>query len=149
MTDEEIRLKDESLRKLPTIQSLIETDTEILKDVEDLKRDVSGLTEGLENLSETVTRGFEKGRRRMDDIDGKIDKLDNSISMFMQRSETMHNDTISAVKDQRYQDLREEKKELQNQINEAKKKRWEVLKIIIGAFVGAIVSALAFHLTQG
>jgi len=90
----------------------------------------------------------------MDGIEGEVREVKNSllslsnmITNFITRNEQMHQETKEALRDHKYQDLKEEKKALQNQIEDGKKRKWDIVKgvilTIVGAIVGAIVSGVA------
>jgi hypothetical protein len=118
--------------------------------VKEIHEDLEGLKVGQKLLDEKVDKGFIKGTKRMDGIEGKVehlsDKFDSFVSMFtnhVQRTEQMHREIKEDIKDDKYQDLKEEKKALQQEIAEGKKRKWDILKGIGLVIAGAIVSAIS------
>ena len=128
--------------ELPVIKNLQAKDDEIIEDLEGLKEGQDGLNKRLD-----------KGTERMNGIEGKVqnlsDKFDSFLSMFsnhVQRTEQMHREIKDNMKDEKYNDLKEEKKALQLEIDEGKKRKWDIAKGIGLLVAGAIISGISVKL---
>lgn len=136
LTPEQIEHQEIQLNQLPTIKALKEAD-------ETLYRELKTLEQGQKSLEDKVDTGFEKGKERMDGMESKIDNLFNLFTSHTQRTEQMHQETKDALKDHKYQDLKEEKKALQAQIDDAKKRKWDIAKGLGLLIAGAIISGIS------
>ena len=132
--------------ELDVIKNLQDKDQEIIDDLE-------GLKEGQKTLEDKVDVGFEKGRKRMDGIEGEMKELradfKSFIGMFtnhVSRTEQMHQETKNSIQDHKYQDLQDEKKALKAQIEESKAKKWEILKMLGTGAVSLMVGGLGVYL---
>ena len=128
--------------ELPIIEELKSNDLKLFDEVKDLKEGHSDIIEHLDHIDSRL----EDGTERMDGIEGKVDKIADKLNSYSERAEQRHREIKDDLKDQKYQDLKEEKKELQAQIDAGKKTRWEVTKIVITGIVSIIVGGAVVYL---
>ena len=89
--DPQIEALDNQIKQTDTVKSLHDRDEEIIKDLD-------GLKEGQAKLNDKVNSGFDKGRKRMDEIEDEMKKGFDNISQS-------HNDLAREIKDTRISDL--------------------------------------------
>ena len=135
MTEEQEQL-EANLKETAAFKALQENDSMFQEELEELK---SGQNEIKVHLDEVDER-LEDGSAVMKGLIKDVKELYTFLRNQAQRNEEMHRETKDALKDHRYQDIKEEKKALQNIIDDGKKRKWDVVKIIGAAIAGAAVS---------
>jgi archaellum component FlaC len=134
--------------ELPVIIGLHEKNKKIIDDLE-------GLKEGQTILDRKVETGFEKGRKRMDGIEGELREVKDEVKSltalvvnFISQSQINHNELKSEIQNGKIQELREE---LKIKRNEEDKKSAFRSGLTIGLTVlgiSAVISAFGFLLTK-
>jgi len=117
LNPEQIAEQEVQLKQSPIIQTLMETDETLYQELKTLEEGQEGIQS---HLNEVDTR-LEDGSKVMADLKDDVKSLKNIFTNHATRTEQMHQETKDALKDHKYQDLREEKKELQKQIEDGKK----------------------------
>ena len=148
LTPEQIAAHDDQIKQLPTIQKLEQSDQEIIKDLE-------GLQNGQMILDKKVEVGFEKGRKRMDGIEGEMRELKDEMKGlknlfidFMTVSQSNFVELKSEIQNGKIQELREE---LKTKRNEEDKKSAFRSGLTIGLTVlgvSSIIAAFGFLLSK-
>ena len=103
-----------------------------------------------EHLNEVDDR-LEDGSLVMDGLIKNVKEIFSFMNIQAQRSEEMHRETKDALNNHKYQDIKEELKAKQAQlekkdieIKDGKKRRWEILMRFLTGAISIGVSYLAF-----
>jgi len=134
LTEEQITDLERKIGQLPTIKKLKENDNRIIKDLE-------GLRKGQEELENDVRTGFEKGRKRMDGMEGEMKEIKTLLinsKLDMDRNHTELKEEIRNDKLKRLEDRLEKKDE------ELKRKKEFLEKIKSGVILIAISSLVGY-----
>ena len=140
LTPEQIAAQDDQIKQLPTIKKLEQSDQEIIRDLE-------GLQNGQMILDKKVEVGFEKGRKRMDGIEGEMREIKDEMKGinkllvdFITASQSNFVELKSEIQNGKIQELREE---LKTKRNEEDKKSAFKSGLAIGLIVLGVSSVLA------
>lgn len=112
---------------------------------EEAKKLLSGQTNIQTHLDEVDTR-LEDGSRVMKGLIEDVKEVFNFMNSQAQRSEEMHRETKDALKDHKYQDIKDENKALKQAFEDAKKRRWDILKGLLLILAGATVGVVSGYL---
>ena len=107
------------------------------------------LTEGQNSIQEhlnEVDDRLEDGSRVMKGLISDVKEIFNFMNSQAQRNEEMHRETKEALKDHKYQDMKEENKALKQKFEDAKKRRWDIVKIVIGSILGLVMGGVSVYL---
>lgn len=125
---------DEQIKQTDTIKELQERDEEIVKDLE-------GLKEGQEKINEKVDTGFEKGRKRMDGIEGDLKNLTQMLTNSDKKRDEQHGAILNKITDNEIVRLEKKLAERDKLIEKKDTKDWDVTKIILGGISLIVVTA--------
>ena len=128
LTDEEKIVMNEKVCQLPIIQELKSNDAELMKGQRLIQEHLCEVDERLEDGSI-----FMKG-------------LKEDIEQMSNRSEQMHLEVRNDLKDHKYQDIKSELKEKNEQIRKYKEKVWSIFKIILTGLIGIGSGGLTVYL---
>ena len=106
---------------------------------------LEGQTRIQEHLSEVDER-LEDGSRVMKGLIQDVKEVFRFMNTQAQRQEEMHRETKDALKDHKYQDIKEENKKLKQDFEDAKKRRWDILKGLLLLMAGSLVSGISVYI---
>jgi len=129
----EIAAIDEQIKQTDTVKLLQERDEEIVKDLE-------GLKEGQEKINEKVDIGFEKGRKRMDGIEGELKDVKRMLVDSGKKRDEQHTAILNKITDNEIVRLEKKLGEREKQIEKKDSKEWELAKIILTAVISIVIT---------
>lgn len=129
-----IEALDNQLKETDTIKKLQAADVEILDDLE-------GLRQGQKDLNEKVETGFEKGKKRMDGIEDKVDKIEKMLIESDKKRDEQHAQILNKITDNEITRLQKSLDERDRQIEKKDGRTWEVAKILFTAIVSVVITA--------
>jgi len=124
------------LEQSPEFSRLKEVDQEIIADLE-------GLKIGQTALGAFVSEGFTKGKDRMDGLETMFKDHINTTKDNHRETMSAYTDLKTEIRDNKFKDLQGDNKALRDEIEERKKRKWDILKIIISGLVSLLVGGLA------
>lgn len=119
--------------ELPFVQELKAKDEEIIEDLEGLKK-------GQAQLDQKVETGFEKGRKRMDGIEGELKEVKQSLDGLKDVIIKQHEEIKSKITDNEISRLKTALDERDKAIEKKDGRAWEVIKIGLTAVASIIVT---------
>ena len=123
------------LTQSPLICELQETDEKLLKGQKGIQ----------EHLSEVDER-LEDGSKVMAELKSDIKGLSNIFNNHVTRTEQMHQEIKSEIKDNKYQDMKAELKEKSEEVENTKRKIWDVFKLFLTGVVSIAVGGASVYL---
>jgi len=134
LTPQEEALNNQ-VQNLPVVIQLQETD-KILMD---------GQHEIQEHLNE-VDQRLEDGSKVMKGLIEDVKSLSSLFSGHVTRTEQMHTEIKAEIKDNKYQDMKAELKAKNEEIENTRRKVWEVVKMILTGIISLAVGGLGVYL---
>ena len=122
------------ISKLPTIAKLEETDRLLMEGQNSIQ----------EHLNEVDER-LEDGSKVMAGLKSDIKGLYNIFSNHVTRTEQMHQEIKTEIKDNKFKDVTSELKEKNKEIEAIKEKFWGAVKMISNAILSVIVGGLIVY----
>jgi len=109
------------------------------------KKLIEGQNSIQEHLNEVDDR-LEEGSAVMKGLIVDVKEVFNFMHTQAQRSEQMHLETKDALKDHKYQDIKDENKALKLKFEEAKKRRWDIVKGLLLLMAGSLISGVSVYI---
>jgi len=130
---------DSQIKQTDTVKSLHDRDDEIVKDLEDLK-------DGQTKLNDKVDIGFEKGRKRMDGLEDKVETLTKMMIDRDKKSDEQHNAVLNKITDNEMVRMGKMIEDRDKAIEKKDSRLWEIGKIVLTATGSIVATAYLFSL---
>ena len=134
-----IEALDTQIKQTDTVKSLHERDDEIVKDLEDLK-------EGQNRLDNKVDAGFDKGRKRMDGLEDKVETLTKMVIDRDKKSDEQHAMVLKTITDNEMVRMGKMIEDRDKAIEKKDSRLWEMGKIVLTATGSIVATAYLFSL---
>ena len=130
---------DTQIKQTDTVKSLHERYDEIVKDLEDLK-------EGQNRLDNKVDTGFDKGRKRMDGLEDKVETLTKMVVDRDKKSDEQHAMVLKTITDNEMVRMGKMIEDRDKAIEKKDSRLWEMGKIVLTATGSIVATAYLFSL---
>lgn len=129
----EVEALDNQLKQTDTVKQLQTRDEEIVSDLE-------GLKEGQKQLNDKVELGFEKGRKRMDGIEGELKQVKEMLVDSGKKRDAQHTAILNKITESEISRLEKKLETRENQLEKKDSRVWEVFKIALTAIISIAVT---------
>ena len=132
MTPEELEMLNKKIAKLPVIMELQHNDSQIMKELLQLK---SGQVD--------IEDRLDKGAKRMDGIEGEVRQVREMLTLSDQKRDMQHEEIKNKIVDNEIQRLKRALDDRERRIEVSDSRKWEIIKMIIAAVVGIAAGGFA------
>lgn len=129
----QIAALDEQIKQTETVKLLQSRDEEIVEDLNDLK-------EGQIQLNDKVETGFEKGRIRMDGIEGEMKTIKDMILEGDKKRDEQHGAILHKITDNEIARLEKQLNKRDSELEKKDSRIWDAAKIVLTAILSIVTT---------
>ena len=137
------------MEQLTPVQIAFETQVKQSPTICKLEEEGKTLLEGQNSIQEhlnEVDDRLEDGSRVMKSLITDVKQVFSFMHTQAQRQEEMHRETKDALKDHKYQDIKDENKKLKQKFEDANKRKWDMLKGLVLILASSAIGGISVYL---